>query len=98
MVDYVNVRGVCKQFGVLPHVLKGLSDHVVLHGSIDFKAAKRQLPASPPRTLYKWVEGSSLQDYADSWRAWNSYTDTPGFAQRLHAVIDTWGDNTEGLA
>ena len=68
----------------------GFSDHILLKTKIDIPYLKDYSPA--PQTnfqepIYKWVEGTCLQEYGAAATKWSTYTSQPEFLQGLQAVI-----------
>ena len=37
--------------------------------------------------MYRWVDGTRLSNYAQSWIAWSEYTAKPAFAASFAAVL-----------
>lgn len=96
--DYMLLRGSFKSFGVRREALGSLSDHAALYVTLPWVRPSALPPASRTTTVYKWVEGTSLSSYSESWRAWNRHTDTESFAQAFHAIIDQHESDVEQLA
>ena len=37
---------------------------------------------------YKWLDGSAVQNYAESANTWQAYTNTPEFIEGLQSIIN----------
>jgi hypothetical protein len=60
-----------------PHTLNSFSDHVLIQTKLDIPYLK--VPSSPlqtnsQETIYKWVEGSCLQEYGTAATKWSAFT------------------------
>ena len=57
---------------------------------------KRNHTKSPTETIYKWVEGSCVQNYATSALKWTEYTGSPDFITKLSTMVaDNSSSNEE---
>ena len=68
----------------------GFSDHVLIKTKLDIPYLKVNSPAlqtNSQETVYKWVEGTCLQEYGAAATKWSTYTSQPEFLQGLQAVI-----------
>lgn len=74
------LRGAYDSFAIHADALGSLSDHAALAVTLPWTRAVDSQPDMGARTVYRWVEGSSLADYSCSWRAWNKRTDSEQFA------------------
>jgi hypothetical protein len=72
--------------------LGGLTDHVYMyvHMPMPHLATRHQQPRGEqaPHVVYKWIEGTCVQDYADAAIAWGKYTDTATFRDDFLALVD----------
>ncbi len=96
--DYMFVRGSFSAFSVVPSLVGSLSDHAALLATVPWAVPHAVHPSTDSFTVYRWVEGSNLADYSHSWRAWNRYTDSPGFASEFEALIDAHSGDLDELA
>lgn len=48
--------------------------------------------------VYRWVDGTALDNYSDSWKAWERHTDTVEFTQKLAEVANRHPDNIDDMA
>ena len=72
VVDYIGVRGSPTQFEVVQHAFEGLSDHSPLLCTIrapPVRMQSKQHSHQQHDATYKWIGGSSLDDYCTSWQA-----------------------------
>ena len=83
VVDYICVRGKSLHFAVSTGLFAGLSDHSPLICRVEGPISTSAPTASPARTVYKWVEGSSLSDYSNSWSRWEAFGNDSGFVTRF---------------
>ncbi len=86
--DYMFVRGSFSTFSIVPSLIGSLSDHAALLATVPWAIPRAVSPSTDISTVYRWVEGTNLADYSHSWRAWNRYTASLGFASEFEAVID----------
>ena len=57
---------------------------------------KRNHTKSPTETIYKWVEGSSVQNYATSAKKWTEYTGSSEFITEFSTLVaDNSSSNEE---
>ena len=96
--DYMFVRGPFSTFTTVPSFVGSLSDHAALLARVPWAVPRAPTDSSTVRTVYRWVDGTSLADYSHSWRAWNRYTDSPGFAGEFDAIIDAHAHDLDALA
>jgi hypothetical protein len=72
--------------------LGSLTDHIYLYVCIPMQNIDtlHQQPREKqvPRIVYKWNEGTCVQDYADAATAWGKYTDTVPFRNAFLAIVD----------
>ncbi len=92
------VRGVFDSFSVVPSLIGSLSDHAALLATVPWAVPRAQPASDAAHTVYRWVDGTNLADYSHSWRAWNRYSDSPGFASEFEAVIDAHAHDLDALA
>jgi hypothetical protein len=91
-------RGAYMQFTVCGSMLGSLSDHAALRVSLPWVLPRSANASLGSRTVYRWVEGSSLTDYSSSWVSWCKRTDTPEFADAFAAVVDSHQHDVDALA
>lgn len=96
--DYLLVRGQATNFTVNGNVLGVLSDHRLLHCTLPWVPSRAQQATAPPTTVYRWVDGTSLSDYAVSWQKWRSHTDSQDFAVQFQTILDTWQGDIDALS
>ncbi len=96
--DYMLVRGAFDSFSVARSLIGSLSDHSALVATVPWAVPRAQADHTTVRTVYRWVDGTSLADYSHSWRAWNRYTDSPGFASEFESIIDQHAHDLDALA
>ncbi len=92
------VRGTFSTFAVAPSLIGSLSDHAALIATVPWAVPRARPDHDTAYTVYRWVEGTNLADYSHSWRAWNRYSDSPGFASEFDAVIDQHAHDLDALA
>ncbi len=79
-------------------MLGALSDHAALCATLPWAVARTSTNTAHAQTVYRWIDGSRLDDYSVSWRAWNEYTANSNFAADFQSVIDANRNNVESLA
>ena len=106
VVDYILSSEGSMQLKSCTLALQGLSDHACLlthlptsvpplAESAPARSAPPGGPQVPPPPTYRWVEGTSVHDYAQSSVKWREHTSKGGFAQGLAAIV---GDQALGNA
>lgn len=96
--DYLLVRGQATNFTVSGNVLGALSDHCLLRCTLPWVPTRAARTATSPTTVYQWVSGTCLSDYATSWQKWRAHTDSQDFAGKFQAIIDTWHSDVDTLS
>ncbi len=92
------IRGAFDSFTVAPSLVGSLSDHAALLATVPWTVPRAHTASTAAQTVYRWVDGTNLADYSHSWRAWNRYSDSLGFASEFEAVIDAHADDLDALA
>ncbi len=92
------VRGDFGSFQVARQLVGSLSDHAALITTVPWAVPRAETDRDTGRTVYRWVDGTNLADYSHSWRAWNRYTDSPGFASEFEQIIDQHAHDVDALA
>ncbi len=73
-------------------ILAKLTDHTPLHTRLPIHYTRplprQQQSATPPKVVYKWVEGTSVFNYSDSAKTWRDYTHTDEFRTALLTIVD----------
>ena len=98
VVDYIGVRGTPAQFEVVQHAFEGLSNHSPLLYTLQAPPVRMQSQQSSQHqhdTTYKWIGGSSLDDYCTSWQAWERASSDPDFAARFAAIVNAIDDDLD---
>lgn len=96
--DYILLRGTTNSFSVCPEVLGSLSDHCALTCTLPWVPTTTRQQDCTATVVYRWVDGTSLSNYSDSWRAWEQHTDTQEFAQKLSDVANCHVGNIDELS
>lgn len=77
-----------------PDTLHGLSDHILVMTKVytsHFHRVREPQVKGTTQTRYKWVEGSSISNYAQSANSWREFTNTSEFTAGLQTIVE----NTE---
>ena len=73
-MDYVATRDPAHRVATCPATLGGLSDHLLLHmhftGATPHLGTHPRPSPSPGQVYYKWVEGDTVGEYAESGQKW----------------------------
>ena len=88
VVDYVATRDPTHRVDTCPATLEGLSDHRLLHMQLtgvthNLGTHPRPRP-TPGQVYYKWVEGDTLGEYAESGRKWAQLTHSEKFCNQFN--------------
>jgi Endonuclease-reverse transcriptase len=74
-----------------PNTLKGLSDHTLVTTTLRTSSLIRNSAdsnARDPQVIYKWVEGTGINNYASAANSWQAHTQTQEFVRGLQDLID----------
>lgn len=79
-------------------MLGNLSDHCALVCTLPWVPTTSQPHVHTATEVYRWVDGTALDNYSDSWKAWERHTDTVEFTQKLAEVANRHPDNIDDMA
>ena len=83
VVDYVATRDPTHRVDTCPATLEGLSDHLLLHlqftGTPPHRATPPRTRPTPGQVYYKWVDGDTIGEYAESGQKWAQLTRSDDF-------------------
>jgi hypothetical protein len=72
--------------------LQGFSDHVLITTQLEIPSViskqKANEDAHKPSTVYKWAEGTSVKNYAQSAQTWAEFTDKPEFFEEFRKLVE----------
>jgi hypothetical protein len=80
------------------NTLKGLSDHVLVTTQIQtayLSGYQTNKSTFKPHVIYKWNEGTCVQNYQKSAQSWMEYTRRPEFITGLKELVEDTGKNNE---
>lgn len=91
MIDLILCRDSAPTVTSDDAILHKLTDHIPQLVTLPFPytppPARTAAPPVPIHTYYKWIEGTSVFNYADSAKAWREHTDTATFKTALLTVV-----------
>jgi hypothetical protein len=75
-----------------PDTLRGLSDHVMVMTTMTLPQLQvlsdRAENKTTPEKIFKWVEGTNIQNYAQSAQTWTEYTSKVEFTAKFKTLVE----------